>query len=463
MQCFVNNHLTVQCLESILETIAEGLILIDQEGTIKYCNEALRIMTGKNHSELIGHKCCTIMNSICNPPPSCTLFQDGSITNRECTVIHTSGKELPVLKNARVLKDPDGTVIGAIETFTDISALRLTEDRLEILEQHIRKKDRFGKIVGRSHSMQELYNLIDLAAASNATVLITGETGTGKELAAYAIHENSSRKNRQLIKLNCSALPESLLESELFGHAKGSFTGAVKDKIGRFENADGSTIFLDEIGELSPLIQVKLLRFLQEKEFERVGENTTRKSDVRIIAATHRDLRKLISDGSFREDLFYRLKVFPLHIPPLRERKEDIGALVDHFISKFNIETTKSIKGLTHNAALTMMDYCWPGNIRELENAIEHAFVTCKEELIDIFDLPLEIRKVELRKGICPAETRTAELLKASLPYPVSRRMSDDEFKSFMQDCRGNQTEAGRRLGVDRTTIWRRMKKLGQL
>jgi two-component system response regulator HydG len=462
MQCFIDKHLSPQCLETILETIAEGLILIDHDGLIRYCNKALEDMTGKDRDQLIGKKCCSIMSTICLPPPSCTLFKDGEITNRECTIVHTSGKTLPVLKNAKVLRDPQGNAIGAIETLTDISTLRTTEDRLQTLEEHIRTKDGFGKIVGKSHRMAELFNLISLAAGSNATILITGETGTGKELVANAIHENSTRKNKPLVKLNCSALPESLLESELFGHAKGSFTGAIKDKIGRFELAEGGTLFIDEIGELSPLIQVKLLRFLQEKEFERVGENTTRKADVRIITATHRDLRKLVNDGHFREDLFYRLKVFPLHIPPLRERKEDIGALINHFIEKFNHETGKHISGLTHDAAITTMDYCWPGNIRELENAIEHAFVTCKEENIDIFDLPLEIRKVELRKGICATgESVNVPFNTEQSVYISHRQLTDNEFTRILNECRGNQTEAAKRLGVDRTTVWRRMKKLG--
>ena len=257
-----------------------------------------------------------------------------------------------------------------------------------------------------------------------------------------------------------------MLESELFGHVRGSFTGAVRDKPGRFEVADGGTLFFDEIGELSPLVQVKLLRFLQEREFERIGENSVRKSDVRIIAATHRDLRRRVAQGAFREDLYYRLKVFPLRLPPLRERKEDVGPLIEHFIARFNRETGKHITGLTHDAAVTMMDYCWPGNIRELENAVEHAFVTCQDERIGLFDLPMEIRKVELRKGICglgeDAESedfanRPAEPV---VRYPRKSRISDREFRRMLEECGYNRSEAARRLGVDRTTVWRRMRRL---
>ncbi|HLV32243.1 MAG TPA: sigma 54-interacting transcriptional regulator [Chitinispirillaceae bacterium] len=461
MDCFVNEDLTPQCLKSILQTLAEGLFLVDNNGTIRFCNDSLKELTGKSAEEIIGKNCCTLMKEVCNPPPDCSLFSKGEIINKECQIIHKSGNLIPVLKNARILKDTQGKILGAVETITDISVLRKAEIRLQQLEQNS-KKNRLGEIVGKSHVMQELYYLIELASASNATILVTGETGTGKELAAQAIHNHSSRKNGPFVKLNCSALPENLLESELFGHARGSFTGAINDKPGRFEAADGGTLFLDEIGELSPLIQVKLLRFLQEKEFERVGENNTRKTDVRIIAATHRNLRKMVQNGEFREDLYYRLKVFVVNIPPLRERKEDIGLLTDHFICRFNKETGKSIQGLTHDAAITMMDYCWPGNIRELENAIEHAFVTCQDTLIDIFDLPLEIRKVELRKNICNSSSQdsftTAE--KQSLYPPRHHIISDNELLKIFEECNGNQSETARRLGVDRTTVWRRIKKI---
>ncbi|NLD99895.1 MAG: sigma 54-interacting transcriptional regulator [Fibrobacter sp.] len=460
MQCFIENNLSIHCLQTILQTLAEGLFLIDTDGTIQFCNRALEEMTGKSRDEIIGQKCCTLMQEVCSPPPECTLFESGSITNTECSLMKTDGTSVSVLKNARILRDEDGQIMGAIETVTDISVLRSTEKKLLQLEASS-QNERSQVIVGKSRAIKELFNLIDLAAASNATVLITGETGTGKELAAQQIHQCSIRKDSPFVKLNCSALPEALLESELFGHAKGSFTGAIKDRPGRFEVADGGTLFLDEIGELSPLIQVKLLRFLQEKEFERVGENITRKADVRIITATHRNLRQMVQDGTFREDLYYRLKVFPIHIPPLRDRKEDIGLLTDHFIRKFNQETGKSITGLNHDATVTMMDYCWPGNIRELENAIEHAFVTCQDPIIGIFDLPLEIRKVELRKGICATEPM--EMQNKVDYYRKRPALTNEDFMIILKECNGNQSEVARRLGIDRTTVWRKMKKLGLL
>ncbi len=341
-----------------------------------------------------------------------------------------------------------------METLTDISELKQVERKNAALEEQAqREHGKFHLLVGKSKPMLDVFEVIDLAAASNATVLVTGETGTGKELAARTIHERSGRKNGPMVKVNCSALPESLLESELFGHAKGAFTGAIKDKVGRFELADGGTLFLDEIGDVSPYIQVKLLRFLQEREYERVGESVTRRANVRIIAATNRDLRRLVQQGSFREDLFYRLKVFPIHLPPLRERKDDVGLLIAHFIGKFNKQTGKSLSGLSAEAALTMMDYCWPGNIRELENAIEHAFVTCRAGEIGIFDLPLEIRHVELRSALCkppgqagPVENIGLEATKENITDALARNG-------------GRKSAAARDLGIDRTTLWRAMKR----
>jgi transcriptional regulator with PAS, ATPase and Fis domain len=459
MISIANKELSAESLESILNTLAEGLFIIDRDGIIQYCNDILLEMTQKKREEIIGHKCCSLMKDHCTPPPGCSLFKAGRLINTECDLAQGLEKSLPVLKNAKTLVDINGIVSGAVETLTDISSLRVTQSRVLELENHIKHRDRMGNIVGKSHAIKQIFNLIELAAASNATVLITGETGTGKELAAVAIHQNSQRKEGPFVKINCSALPEALLESELFGHAKGSFTGAIRDKIGKFEMADKGTLFLDEIGELSPLIQVKLLRFLQEHEFERVGDNIVRKSDVRIIVATHRDLRKMIYEGTFREDLFYRLKVFPIHIPPLRERKEDIGLLIDYFIYKFNSETGKKISGLTHDAAITLMDYCWPGNIRELENAIEHAFVTCQDIRIDLFDLPLEIRKVELRKGLCMTGTPDVP---SQFPVFIKRpQLSDEDFLRVLKECGGNQSETARQLGIDRTTVWRKMKKAG--
>ena len=465
MACFnLNNTSSKKCFETILQTMAEALFIVDNKGIIKFCNRAMESLTGLPNDKIVGKKCLDILNCPCGIIPNCTLFNSGKLNNVECLIKGIDGEGISLLKNGRIMYDNKGRAKGAVETMTDISALKKTESRLAQLEQTIKKGGRFNNIIGKSRIMQELFELIDLAGASNATILISGETGTGKELIAEAIHARSSRADKPIVKVNCSALPENLLESELFGHIKGAFTNAIKDKIGRFELADGGTLFLDEIGEISPFIQLKLLRFLQEHEFERVGESITRKTNVRIIAATNRDLFAMIKQGKFREDLYYRLKVFPIYLPPLRERKEDIGRLVEHFIDKYNKETGKTLTGLSHDAAIALMDYCWPGNIRELENAIEHAFVTCSEGDVDIFDLPLEIRKSELRDSLCRNNNVVAQ---AEQSYDQGqknkRQISREELLLLLNHYHWNKSDVARHLKVDRTTIWRKIKKMGIL
>jgi transcriptional regulator with GAF, ATPase, and Fis domain len=301
--------------------------------------------------------------------------------------------------------------------------------------------------------MQQVFSAIKAAASSQATILIQGKSGTGKELVAGAIHYNSDRHNMPFVTVNCSALSESLLESELFGHVRGAFTGAVRDRTGRFKEADGGTIFLDEIGDISPFIQVKLLRVLQEREIERVGESKKHKIDIRIIAATNKNLYGLVNDGNFREDLYYRLKVFPINIPPLRKRKEDIPFLINHFINIQNKKTGKRINNVSQSALRILMDYTWPGNVRELENAIEHAFVLCNDKEIDIFDLPVEIRQFEYQAvaHITPRSTQNSTSSR--------RQVTREILLEILHVCNWNKAEAGRRMGLSRTAVWKYMKK----
>jgi two-component system, NtrC family, response regulator HydG len=307
--------------------------------------------------------------------------------------------------------------------------------------------------------------MIELAADSMANVLVHGESGTGKELIAEAIHLLGDRKDENIVKVNCSALTESLLESELFGHVKGSFTNAVKDKKGKFEEAHKGTIFLDEIGEISHSIQVKLLRVIQEKTIERVGDNKSIKVDMRIVAATNKDLRQLVNEGKFREDLFYRLNVFPIRTLALRDHKNDIPLLCNHFIEKFNRQTGKNIRGLSQDAWRILLDYCWPGNVRELENAIEHAFVLCQDELIDVFDLPQEVRLVTLREGLCKGLEQAGDKAYAFRPAEVSiKSQSSPEKESLLQLLQrhhGNRNRSAAELGISRVALWKKLKKHG--
>lgn len=327
------------------------------------------------------------------------------------------------------------------------------------------------RIVGRNEKMLEINRLIRYAADSDATVLISGESGTGKELVADAIHYNSKRKNKPFIKVNCAALSETLLESELFGHVKGSFTGAYKDKKGKFEMAHGGSIFLDEISEISPALQVKLLRVIQEKTLERVGDNKTIKVDMRIMAATNKNLRELTQNNAFREDLFYRLNVFNINTIPLRDRKNDIPLLCRHFIEKFNISTGKNIKDISKNAYRLLMDYCWPGNVRELENVIEHAYVVVEKNTIDIFDFPQELRLIAYRDGICKKEQNTPDYLANSeniiqKPFKsISGRIDLDKqaLIKILEDNAWNQTKTAKVIGISRVALWKKMKKMGVL
>ena len=340
-----------------------------------------------------------------------------------------------------------------VETVTDLTELKRALQRAEDIAHRLGEIYRMGNIIGKSDAMQQVFESIKVAAASDATILITGESGTGKELVASAIHYSSLRKEGPLVTVNCSALPETLLESELFGHVKGAYTGAVRDRVGRFEEALGGTLFLDEIGELSPFIQVKLLRVLQEREIERVGDSKKRKIDIRIITATKQNLPVLLRSGQFREDLYYRLKVFPIHLPPLRERKEDIPLLANHFIDANNKKTGKRITDVSKVAMRRLMDYVWPGNVRELENAVEHAFVLCNNDQIELLDLPIEIRQDD-------TVTVSSFTVQPDQPRFRSRKkLSKEALLGLLEECDWNKAEVGRRVGLSRTAIWKYMKK----
>nr|MDA8164226.1 sigma 54-interacting transcriptional regulator [Desulfobacteraceae bacterium] len=337
---------------------------------------------------------------------------------------------------ASPLMQSQGRFAGAVLVIRD-------ETRLASLEQALQEKRSYGRIIGMSRSMQELYGLLDNLAHVRTTVLVTGETGTGKELVAEAIHERGGG-SRPLVKVNCGALSESLLESELFGHVKGAFTGAVRDQVGRFQKADGGTIFLDEIGDISPAVQLRLLRVLQEKEFERVGDSTPVKVDVQVVAATNRDLREKIRLGQFREDLYFRLNVVEVRIPPLRERREDIPLLTAHFLGQLNTAFDKRIEGVSDTVRTLFLAYDWPGNVRELKHAMEHACVLCRGPIITTEHLPALLRDFGQRT-------------------PAPRPDGDEAaaIREAIARCGGNKAKAARVLGISRQTIYRKMKELG--
>ena len=457
-------------LATILDTMADGVFVIDNDFVVQRWNRAMERITGYSPAEAIGRNCAFLSDGRVEgesrpvPPITYHVFHLEAVDKTETVIRNSNGEEVQVVAAGRVLHSEAGEPMGAVITLTDITSLRRLETEMNQLRREVTGRFEFHNIVGKSPQMREIFNLVELAAASPVTVLITGETGTGKEVVAKAIHYHSDRKDGPLVRVNCSALSESLLESELFGHARGAFTGAIREHIGRFERANGGTIFLDEVGDIPPLVQVKLLRVLQERELERVGESIPRKVDVRVIAATHRNLRDLVRRGDFREDLFYRLKVFPIPLPPVRERKEDIDPLIKRFIARFNEETGKNIQGLTPDAIHMIMDYCWPGNVREIENAIEHAFVTCNSAFIGPFDLPVEIRRVEVKRQLCDESGELGGFdvsdVYSEMPSRRKRGNTRDELIAVLDACGWNKAEAARRLGITRTSVWRRMKKL---
>lgn len=454
------HFLTDECYKTILNTMGEGVVIVDDQHKIRFCNKAILEMLGSQNTQLLGKD----FKNLLSCPAEINLHNYDKphiIDNAACNLIRPDGKELPVLRNIRPLQNKQNEIIAYIETIRDMSTLKRVEQRLALLEKKAKDVIKFHRIVGKSEVMKEVFNLIQLAADSTANVLITGESGTGKELVAEAIHAESKRENRPLIKVNCSSLPESLLESELFGHVKGAFTGAIKDKPGRFELADKGTLFIDEISEVSPLIQLKLLRFLQEREYERVGEGRTRKADVRIISASNKDLKKLYKEGLFREDLYYRLKVFPINLPSLRQRKKDLGLLVDHFIEKFNNQTDKKISGVAEDAMVSLMDYSWPGNVRELENAIEHAFVIRNQGEITLFDLPVEIRQAPLREDGGGRKNRFDDSIGGIVDHATVNVLTPEKLRDLLDKFMWNKSALARYLGVNRTTVWRMMKRLG--
>jgi PAS domain S-box-containing protein len=449
----------VRFINRIIDSMADGVFTMDAQGYISSWNPSMERISGYTAREALGKTCQLLQCSRCfgkNCPANiqkCRIIEQGHAEAKECQLRHKEGHDVEVIKNASVVRDDQDNIVGVVETITDLTELKRARKRAESAMLRLGELHRMDNIIGKSRAMQKVYSAISAAAASEATILIQGESGTGKELVAGAIHYNGDRRDRPLVSVNCSALAETLLESELFGHVKGAFTGASRDRIGRFEEATGGTIFLDEIGELSPYIQVKLLRVLQEREIERVGDSKKRKIDIRVIAATHRDLYAKVREGLFREDLYYRLKVFPIRLPTLRERRGDTPLLANHFIGLLNTRTGKQIKGLSPSALRALMDYSWPGNVRELENAIEHAFVLCNREQIDIDDLPMEIRQ---------PDDATASMEPPAVPLSGGRKrkkLSKQKLLDLLEACEWNKAEVGRRAGLSRTAIWKYMKK----
>ncbi len=423
--------------EAILESILDGVFTVDSQFRITSFNKAAENITGYKKEEVLGKNCSEVMKSpdadAC--PLRKTLETGENVSNYEMEIITKNGKRIPVSVNTAILYDEKGEMIGGVETFRDMS-------EIVRLRNEVRHRFSFGNIIGKADCMQIIYDKLEVISVTDSNVLIEGETGTGKDLIARTIHYNSMRKDKPFVKINCAAIPENLLESELFGYKKGAFTGAVMDKMGKFEAADGGTIFLDEIGDMPLSLQAKILRVIEEKEFERLGEVKSRKVDVRVIAATNRPLKELVEQGKFRMDLYYRLNVVRIRLPALRERAEDIPLLLYHFIEVFNKKFNKKVKGVEQRVMDFLLDYSWPGNVRELENVIEHAMIHARGELIRFDNLPDYLFEEGKSGAVSLVDVEREHILRV------------------LKSVNNNKTRASKILGISRSTLWRKLKEL---
>ncbi|MEW6719300.1 MAG: sigma 54-interacting transcriptional regulator [Thermodesulfobacteriota bacterium] len=429
---------------TILDNIPAGVYTVNPEMELLSVNPALERITGYRAEEVIGRKCAEVFRSdFCDAgcPLKRSMRTGETLRGVELSLRAKDGSVVPISASTAALREEDGTAIGGICSFRDLRELNM----LRIPHGHARD---FQGMVSKNPRIHEVFDLVETVAESDANVLIEGESGTGKELVARAIHRLSARKEKPFLGVNCASLNENLMESELFGHVRGAFTGAVKDRMGRFEMAEGGTLFLDEVAEIGMHLQAKLLRVLQEKEYQRVGETQGRRADVRIISATNRRLKELLDRGTFRDDLYYRLNVVSLVLPPLRERKEDIPILVEHFLSRTRERCGGAARSFSPLAMQALLEYGWPGNVRELENAVERARICSRGEVIEESALPAEIR----RRGVPAGRGAGA---------PVDRKAGSeaDRLREALASCGGNRKEAAARLGVSRVTLWRWMKR----
>ncbi len=428
---------------TILDSINEGVFTVDLQWRITAFNRAAEQITKVGRREALGRQCCDVFRAnICEN--ACilrrTMASGKPVLNATAHIFSQTGKRIPIRISTAVLRDDEGQVIGGVETFQDLSPI-------EQLKKELQGKYTFEDIVGRSAVMTKLFDILPQIAQSVSTVLIEGPSGTGKELFARAIHNLSPRNKKPFIAVNCAALPDTLLESELFGYKAGAFTDARREKPGRFALAHGGTIFLDEIGDISPAMQMRLLRVLQERMIEPLGSVEPLKVDVRVIAATNKELSQLVRKGNFREDLYYRIRVVSLKLPDLRQRREDIPLLIDHIVSKFNQLQGKDIEGVSEEVMARLMEYEYPGNVRELENIIEQAFVLCRDRIIELHHLPAELRPIGPAKYAGPGPMSLQSMEKLLISEALRRH-------------KGNRTKAALQLGINPSTLYRKMKTL---
>jgi len=438
----VTSERSTRLYEIILDSVADGVFTVDQDWRITSFNRAAERITHVPAEQAIGQRCSEVFHAdICetNCALRRTMETGQALIDQPARILDSLGHAVPISLSTAVLRDSDGSLMGAVETFRDLSALE--ELRREISNQYT-----FEDIVGKSEGFRRIFSLLPDIAESDTTVLIEGASGSGKELLARAVHNLSHRKNEPFVAINCGALPVTLFESELFGYEKGAFTGAQGNKPGRMALAEGGTIFFDEVNDLPPATQVKLLRVLQEREYEPLGGVKSVSANVRVVAATNQRLAELVSRGRFRDDLYFRLAVVRLSIPPLRDRREDIPLLVEHFVRKFNAKRDRKIGGISPAVMEILMRHEFPGNVRELENLIEYSFVLCHEGLIDVHHLPEDFRPAG---GTAPQRPAVSRLKSAEA----------DTIRATLAQKDGHLANTARELGISRTTLWRKMKR----
>jgi len=427
-------------LQAMADALPDGLFTTDLAGRITHWNRAAERITGWPRAEALGRDCSLLAGDAvrgcsCGAGPIRCGMIERERTSKTCTIRTRDGRLLVVVKNAVPLFAPDGSAVGALESFTEIGPAE---------EQRCSRLPEQG-LLGEHPTMQELRRMIALVAQCDATVMILGESGSGKERVAEEIHAGSRRAAGSFVRVNCSALDETLLDGEVFGHVKGAFTGVPKERRDPFQEAAGGTLLLDEIGDISPLVQTKLLRFIQQREIERVGEASPTRVDVRLVCATHRDLKALVEAGHFRPDLYFRLAVFPLRVPPLREHVEDLPLIAEAFLARRAPARSGRARRLTPAASAALTSWRWPGNVRELQSVLEYAALQTGDGDVDVVHLPPEIRQASALGTARPARSA----------------LSDQDVRAALEACRGNRAAAARRLGISRVTLWKRLKALG--